>query len=201
MTLLSCIVCLFFYLMIRRPPRSTRTDTLFPYTTLFRSEELAAETAPTRTGWPRGSGLAELVRLGGEADDHGALADVDHAGQAHHALEHLDVVRAAGVAQGGVAGQGAHFVEFAAVANRDVRGQQAGVDAARGELEHLLRGRVETLHLRHRPGVAAIAAQHRLAAQRGAERGAEQAHARSEERRVGKACFSTSRSGWSPTHM
>src|SRR3546814_12565347 len=30
---------LFFLLMIRRPPRSTRTDTLFPYTTLFRSVE------------------------------------------------------------------------------------------------------------------------------------------------------------------
>src|SRR3546814_2197832 len=29
----------FFFLMIRRPPRSTRTDTLFPYTTLFRSHE------------------------------------------------------------------------------------------------------------------------------------------------------------------
>src|SRR3546814_2211412 len=28
----------FFFLMIRRPPRSTRTDTLFPYTTLFRSQ-------------------------------------------------------------------------------------------------------------------------------------------------------------------
>src|SRR3546814_4174923 len=28
--------------MIRRPPRSTRTDTLFPYTTLFRSQPLAA---------------------------------------------------------------------------------------------------------------------------------------------------------------
>src|SRR3546814_15923388 len=28
---------LIFFLMIRRPPRSTRTDTLFPYTTLFRS--------------------------------------------------------------------------------------------------------------------------------------------------------------------
>src|SRR3546814_15493866 len=27
----------FFFLMMRRPPRSTRTDTLFPYTTLFRS--------------------------------------------------------------------------------------------------------------------------------------------------------------------
>src|SRR3546814_7086533 len=38
---MSCSInrCLFF-LMIRRPPRSTRTDTLFPYTTLFRSEHL-----------------------------------------------------------------------------------------------------------------------------------------------------------------
>src|SRR3546814_6884174 len=31
------VYCVFFFLMIRRPPRSTRTDTLFPYTTLFRS--------------------------------------------------------------------------------------------------------------------------------------------------------------------
>src|SRR3546814_16248051 len=30
--------CDYFFLMIRRPPRSTRTDTLFPYTTLFRSD-------------------------------------------------------------------------------------------------------------------------------------------------------------------
>src|SRR3546814_20728175 len=29
----------FFVVMIRRPPRSTRTDTLFPYTTLFRSHD------------------------------------------------------------------------------------------------------------------------------------------------------------------
>src|SRR3546814_12892280 len=35
-TCYSCFV-FFFCLMIRRPPRSTRTDTLFPYTTLFRS--------------------------------------------------------------------------------------------------------------------------------------------------------------------
>src|SRR3546814_5250604 len=31
---------MFFFLMIRRPPRSTRTDTLFPYTTLFRSVQI-----------------------------------------------------------------------------------------------------------------------------------------------------------------
>src|SRR3546814_15999805 len=33
-----CLFC-FFFLMIRRPPRSTRTDTHFPYTTLFRSAQ------------------------------------------------------------------------------------------------------------------------------------------------------------------
>src|SRR3546814_15265819 len=33
----TCLRLSFFFLMIRRPPRSTRTYTLFPYTTLFRS--------------------------------------------------------------------------------------------------------------------------------------------------------------------
>src|SRR3546814_3703341 len=33
----ACGSIFFFVLMLRRPPRSTRTDTLFPYTTLFRS--------------------------------------------------------------------------------------------------------------------------------------------------------------------
>src|SRR3546814_16599943 len=36
----------FFFLMIRRPPRSTRTDTLFPYTTLFRSTWAGAISRP-----------------------------------------------------------------------------------------------------------------------------------------------------------
>src|SRR3546814_19515292 len=34
---LCCCMGFVFFLMIRRPPRSTRTDTLFPYTTLFLS--------------------------------------------------------------------------------------------------------------------------------------------------------------------
>src|SRR3546814_11385026 len=38
--ILVLFIC-FFFLMIRRPPRSTRTDTLFPYTTLFRSRGTA----------------------------------------------------------------------------------------------------------------------------------------------------------------
>src|SRR3546814_11437927 len=35
--IISIVYSFFFVLMLRRPPRSTRTDTLFPYTTLFRS--------------------------------------------------------------------------------------------------------------------------------------------------------------------
>src|SRR3546814_5805896 len=37
--------------MIRRPPRSTRTDTLFPYTTLFRSDQVAAVNAIGEIGF------------------------------------------------------------------------------------------------------------------------------------------------------
>src|SRR3546814_15338068 len=37
---------LLFFVMIRRPPRSTRTDTLFPYTTLFRSNHHRIDYSP-----------------------------------------------------------------------------------------------------------------------------------------------------------
>src|SRR5213075_3372353 len=54
----ACLPCLrqacphFFFLMIRRPPRSTQQGTLFPYTTLFRSPSTATPCAscmPSRT--------------------------------------------------------------------------------------------------------------------------------------------------------
>src|SRR3546814_11087200 len=38
--MLCCLRVVFFFLMILRPPRFTRTDTLFPYTTLFRSHPI-----------------------------------------------------------------------------------------------------------------------------------------------------------------
>src|SRR3546814_13528950 len=40
------MVNILFFLMTRRPPRSTRTDTLFPYTTLFRSRREALPALP-----------------------------------------------------------------------------------------------------------------------------------------------------------
>src|SRR3546814_14498311 len=55
-----CLVSLvmFFFLRIRRPPRSTRTDTLFPYTTLFRS--IGIQVLGTAIGFV-GDGLGPLV--------------------------------------------------------------------------------------------------------------------------------------------
>src|SRR3546814_11910535 len=41
---------LLFFVMIRRPPRSTRTDTLFPYTTRFRSTVTAANASGINDG-------------------------------------------------------------------------------------------------------------------------------------------------------
>src|SRR3546814_11216275 len=62
--------CVVFFLMIRQPPRSTRTDTLFPYTTLFRSNGVALVGRSFKYHRPRGiltAGAEEpnaLVQLG-----------------------------------------------------------------------------------------------------------------------------------------
>src|SRR3546814_10492411 len=75
--------------MIRRPPRSTRTDTLFPYTTLFRSREGAlADGDPALPRRMALSGIARQVVTGlvaGEAPGAGAgVLDAEvHAAPAH----------------------------------------------------------------------------------------------------------------------
>src|SRR3546814_1990914 len=60
--------------MIRRPPRSTRTDTLFPYTTLFRSRKGHALRPHAQRLWARGrpdagGGDRELPERGRVGDD------------------------------------------------------------------------------------------------------------------------------------
>src|SRR3546814_10652242 len=75
--------------MIRRPPRSTRTDTPFTYTTLFRSFDQMVDDAVV---------LQAVVRLALDVDLVGAApaageADVGHqrlAGAVHHAADHRD---------------------------------------------------------------------------------------------------------------
>src|SRR3546814_1808960 len=64
--------------MIRRPPRSTRTDTLFPYTTLFRSAVGNIERRQVREHAPEHAGIAMsrelLQRRVGRLAPPGAMA-------------------------------------------------------------------------------------------------------------------------------
>src|SRR3546814_3351193 len=73
----------FFFLMIRRPPRSTRTDTLFPYTTLFRSlvEDIDhQDVRPQRHDLFRHQGVASRHR--------GRAADLVPVGEGVRSEEH-----------------------------------------------------------------------------------------------------------------
>src|SRR3546814_19656796 len=113
-----------FFLMIRRPPRSTRTDTLFPYTTLFRSYRPGC--CPSRTGWrweqagrkPAGScGLLQalqvvqvvLAQLAGEAARMAVAdrlaVDVGHRQHGGGSDEKRVVEGKRGVVRGGLGGR------------------------------------------------------------------------------------------------
>src|SRR3546814_8513612 len=63
--------------MIRRPPRSTRTDTLFPYTTLFRSICLTVGRAHCRAGRRSGWRLAGHCSAHEQQDSHHRDAEQD----------------------------------------------------------------------------------------------------------------------------
>src|SRR3546814_20292941 len=85
-SIFSCIVV--FCLMIRRPPRSTRTDTLFPYTTLFRS------------GWSEGRGRDDF---GSGAQGKLALVQLGKGRLKHAAGRPMKMMRSVGAERHGVA--------------------------------------------------------------------------------------------------
>src|SRR3546814_5820055 len=70
--------------MIRRPPRSKRTDTLFPYTTLFRSQqeiwEFLAEYVDAHGYPPTVREIGEKVGLASPSTVHAHLANLERAG-------------------------------------------------------------------------------------------------------------------------
>src|SRR3546814_11384700 len=72
---------IFFFLRIRRPPRSPRTDTLFPYTTLLRSlndvvTALESNNANRGAGYVERSGEQILIRVPGQAADERDLSQI-----------------------------------------------------------------------------------------------------------------------------
>src|SRR3546814_12579318 len=86
--------CCFFFLMIRRPPRSTRTDTLFPYTTLFRScRQQVAWQQPQRMaerGLEIGPAPVEIERQDHEhAVKRAQIGREIPAAVAHHPIEQI----------------------------------------------------------------------------------------------------------------
>src|SRR3546814_19782784 len=84
---------LFFFLMIRRPPRSTRTDTLFPDTTLFRSRprrELQAD-REFRHLWADRQSVQ--CRAADRAERHRPAADRELARSEEHTSELQSLMR------------------------------------------------------------------------------------------------------------
>src|SRR3546814_13323138 len=106
--------------MIRRPPRSTRTDTLFPYTTLFRSIVPGGKAA-----------LPEAVEAAGrhvgEVEGGGAPA-ADARGIGHHGIDLAEELRA--VALAGEGGAGGDQALVPAVARGDPEAAVVGEGAA-----------------------------------------------------------------------
>src|SRR3546814_19677534 len=133
-----CIFGLFFFLMIRRPPRSTRTDTLFPYTTFFRS------------------------LLGIDGDDVAVLEQADRAADRRLRPDVADAEAARGAGEAPVGDQ-RHLVAHALAVDRRGSGQQlahagaalgarvAGDDALRSEERRWGRGVVSKRISRWRP--------------------------------------------------
>src|SRR3546814_6012526 len=88
--------------MVRRPPGSTRTDTLFPYTTLFRSLVAHARVAVLDVVTARRRGTPQLVQLarqpaGGADHDrivgHGGLHRAEHLRSEEHTSELQSLMR------------------------------------------------------------------------------------------------------------
>src|SRR3546814_6254468 len=88
-----------FFLMIRPPPRSTRTDTLFPYTTLFRSAECLGEpihridigfgeSPPHRVDQRRGQRAAAVGKAPEEARGFGGPFGLDELHPERRSEEH-----------------------------------------------------------------------------------------------------------------
>src|SRR3546814_14751365 len=99
----------FFFLMIRRPPRSTRTDTLFPYTTLFQAalvgraaggegmgEVAAAQAAAIRALLVRGFNAGQVGRARTPAACAAAVGDGGDAGVEGHGCQVRAGLRAVG---------------------------------------------------------------------------------------------------------
>src|SRR3546814_6120372 len=117
--------------MMRRPPRSTRTDTLFPYTTLFRSgRECVAEVLQVA--------VDEVQLVGGELteqarQDRGDLVERDQGDRVGVGREDLADLRVERGVTGVVGGRGDDLAAGGLEGLRDVLGQAGAVRVVQHE--------------------------------------------------------------------
>src|SRR3546814_10105073 len=114
--------------MIRRPPRATRTDTLFPYTTLFRSQN-----------------AVEVIEDGDQAlgTRDFATAHAAHADQRREAIVEREAIEAALIVVGPPSLDHRHQAVFDAEIARAGPTVEVGADGARYAVEHFLAVRSE----------------------------------------------------------
>src|SRR3546814_1131328 len=97
--------------MLRRPPRSTRTDTLFPYTTLFRSHAGLAGIAIVQTD----NGHAEMQQIGDDGKQRrflpAMLCCAGTEGRANLSIQRSACPKASGLVQ-----KGGHLRRYPAIA-------------------------------------------------------------------------------------
>src|SRR3546814_10763488 len=82
--------------MIRRPPRSTRTDTLFPYTTLFRSRAIIIESEGKKSAsilQAEGERAANILKAKGIAESLVINADAEATRSEEHTSELQSLMR------------------------------------------------------------------------------------------------------------
>src|SRR3546814_15273170 len=84
-----CRCMFFFFLRIRRPPESTRTDTLFPYTTLFRSGDCRRDErlGACLGGGHRADEAAERAPIGGREEADRIRIEAAEGGSEEHTSE------------------------------------------------------------------------------------------------------------------
>src|SRR3546814_11668244 len=135
-------LCLFFFLMIRRPPRYTRTDTLFPYTTLFRSAKFTSQltSAPTPTSVPYTAPMHHRSPL--QSPQHEFPSGASDAGVYQLSRQHAAVVRRQ---------QQPHLVELRALGLVHGHGEGAVVLRERSEERRVGKERVSTCRSRGSP--------------------------------------------------
>src|SRR3546814_3235712 len=127
--------------MIRRPPRSTRTDTLFPYTTLFRSDVSGARVAHSSGGAIEQGGA---LRVGGATELDAGTGDVvlSNAGN--------DFVGTVGITGGSVAIVDANGLTLGTVTADQLTATSTRSEEHTSELQSLMRISYAVFCLQHK---------------------------------------------------